>query len=130
MVIRVPSKTSIPSTSPALFDAKALEPFGPAVHPPTCPSVQRTLPTPARCWVGKAKLFSEDINVIKEPVLGTAPSSPVVLSPALLPWDCRGEVGATHDPCGTHPPWPGACLPPPSCQKTQLPICVATTRGT
>lgn len=52
---------------------------------PTCPLVQRTLPALARRWVGKAKLFSEDINVIKEPVLGTAPGSPVVLS---LPWRC------------------------------------------
>lgn len=75
---------------------------------PTCPLVQQILPALARRWVGKAKLFSEDINVIKEPVLGTAPGSPVVLSPAL-------EVGtapygpAPHtDPCSS-PPWLGSC---------------------
>lgn len=68
----------------------------------------------SRRWVGKAKLFNEDINVIKEPVLGTAPASPVVLSPALAvgttPSGTAGEKEIPH--VGTE--WPGACAVPTS----------------
>lgn len=56
---------------------------------------------PVQRWVGKAKLFNEDINVIKEPVLGTASGSPVILSSILADgycafWDCQGEEGTTY----------------------------------
>lgn len=105
--VRTGSRKAGPATAPAATPARSRT-STPSTRPARGAHVSAlwTLPAPAPCWVGKEKLFSEDINVIKEPVLGTAPGSPVVLSPALAPgsapcgggWERRGYYTRTVKP--------------------------------
>ncbi|XP_027630435.1 SH2B adapter protein 2 [Tupaia chinensis] len=97
---------------------------GPPPDPGPSPSAA---PAPSACWsehagqhyfstppppgppAGKTKLFSEDINVIKEPVLGTAPG---LLSSFLLPGPRHGGKSGSFYSGTTGEPRPGAHVGP------------------